>query len=269
MSYLTVNRGTPNRETPIDVLHPSGANIGGGANRTHWGKKSLLTNPTDLGVVPEIAYFCREIGKSPPKFKEPTDMQTNRTAKHTAPARRLAQVAAGVLAVGGVAALASTFLHGPGRAPATSSLGAEPPPEKGFRVCGNYCGDSWCNGQVVRESRCALLDNFVEPESCYDACCQHHDFCCIAGRDQRACNRGVVECVASCTEEAFRVGDFAHWLDCGVPLETAMVAIQDCECGLCPTPQAAVEELLDPGSAELKRKQYAGSRQRPGWVQLG
>jgi len=37
VSYLTVNRGTPNRETPIDVLHPSGANIGGGANRKHWG----------------------------------------------------------------------------------------------------------------------------------------------------------------------------------------------------------------------------------------
>jgi len=44
VSYLTVNRGTPNRETPIDVLHPSGANIGGGANRKHWGKRaSILT----------------------------------------------------------------------------------------------------------------------------------------------------------------------------------------------------------------------------------
>ena len=39
MSYLTVNRGTPKRETPINVLHPSGANIGGGANRKHWGKE--------------------------------------------------------------------------------------------------------------------------------------------------------------------------------------------------------------------------------------
>jgi len=37
VSCLTVNRGTPNRKTPIDVLEPSGANIGGGANRKHWG----------------------------------------------------------------------------------------------------------------------------------------------------------------------------------------------------------------------------------------
>ena len=48
MSYLTVNRGTPNRETPIDVLHPSGANIGGGANRKHWG--NTFNQPPRGGV---------------------------------------------------------------------------------------------------------------------------------------------------------------------------------------------------------------------------
>ena len=42
------------------------------------------------------------------------------------------------------------------------------PPEKAFRVCGQYCGDNWCSGQKIKESDCALLPELAEPEHCYD-----------------------------------------------------------------------------------------------------
>jgi len=54
VSYLTVNRGTPKRETPIDVLHLSGANIGGGANRKHWGKSFCCLCGSDGDVKREL-----------------------------------------------------------------------------------------------------------------------------------------------------------------------------------------------------------------------
>merc|ERR1711935_154946 len=41
------------------------------------------------------------------------------------------------------------------------------PPEKAFRVCGQYCGDNWCSGQKIKESDCALLPELAEPEHCY------------------------------------------------------------------------------------------------------
>merc|ERR1711935_201863 len=143
------------------------------------------------------------------------------------------------------------------------------PPEKAFRVCGQYCGDNWCSGQKIKESDCALLPELAEPEHCYDRCCQNHDFCCTAGHEQRDCNHSMVDCVQACAATDFGNAEMANWLQCGFALEAAMSVIQRCECGLCPTPQSAWDEMMDPGHADKLRRQYNGSRTRPGWYQFG
>merc|ERR1711935_704462 len=83
---------------------------------------------------------------------------------------------------------------------------------------------------------------------------------------------GVAAPITAPPEKAFRVcGQYcgANWLQCGFALEAAMSVIQRCECGLCPTPQSAWDEMMDPGHADKLRRQYNGSRTRPGWYQFG
>ena len=76
MSYLTVNRGTPKRETPIDVLHPSGANIGGGANRKHWGKRVVI-------FVSQGVRFAQRTGTMPPMWPSKAELIGSPPTAHT------------------------------------------------------------------------------------------------------------------------------------------------------------------------------------------
>eukprot|EP00962_Isochrysis_galbana_P018203 scaffold5241_cov129-Isochrysis_galbana.AAC.2 len=191
-------------------------------------------------------------------------------------AQGLVPVARLMLGLAGAAVLVVAYRHliPPSRAAALRELGmAEQaliwPPDKSFHLCGKYCGDNWCNGQQMRESDCAKVDQPVPPDSCYDACCMSHDRCCVAGHDHQDCNREMLGCIRECKAAAFRERKLEHWLHCGAVLEAAMAAAQHCECGLCPTPGVAVAEVLQPGSTDQQRQEYLGQRERPGWIQLG
>ena len=65
-----------------------------------------------------------------------------------------------------------------------------------LRICGNYCGPSWCNGQAIPEKEC---DTSVAPlNDVYkvDDCCRKHDNCCGFGVRQ-LCNSRLVTCIAA------------------------------------------------------------------------
>lgn len=185
------------------------------------------------------------------------------------------------------------------------------PEAKAFKVCGNYCGDNWCSGQVIRESECGDLTSLAEPEHCYDACCKAHDFCCVPGEVQTDCNKNIVACVQACHNQSSSLQPPAHTVDvdlwaelnevasaslafamrgdsnaeaflCGKVLGTAMSAMQECECGLCPMlPKPfisgieAVEEYLSPGTLRERERSNAVKAKtsvrpsRPWWVNLG
>jgi len=81
-----------------------------------------------------------------------------------------------------------------------------------FKVCGNYCGPDWANGQCQHESRTfpstgTWNAGLLEPTDDCDKCCQQHDYCCYH-RDKiestvpnatRDCNTNLVNCVKACT----------------------------------------------------------------------
>ena len=64
----------------------------------------------------------------------------------------------------------------------------------GFKICGYYCGENWCNGKSVPESEC---DTSVEPDKTVikaDECCRKHDKCCGHG-DRKTCNNLLINCM--------------------------------------------------------------------------
>jgi hypothetical protein len=182
----------------------------------------------------------------------------------------LASAAAFVVAIRHFTSGRAAALREP-HAAAEASIG---PAEKSFHfhLCGNYCGDNWCNGQQMRESECAKAEQLAQPDSCFDGCCMAHDMCCVAGHDQTGCNKEMLGCIVGCRMAAFREGKLEHWFKCGAVLEAAMAAGQHCECGLCPMPGVAVTEALQPGSTDHPDHNLGHSLARPtrpGWVQLG
>jgi hypothetical protein len=59
-----------------------------------------------------------------------------------------------------------------------------------MRVCGSYCGASWCGDSHVSEGPGC---NFTAtPDSCTDACCMEHDRCC-GGLGREQCNHLMVQ----------------------------------------------------------------------------
>ena len=103
-----------------------------------------------------------------------------------------------------------------------------------YKVCGNYCGPNYCNGQFIPESEC---DESVKPEnwkwfgmSCADKCCQRHDRCCRGDHDTTPCNTEIVHCLSNCNHAS---------LTCtysGIPIpasviEVAMDIVEDWCCG--------------------------------------
>lgn len=81
---------------------------------------------------------------------------------------------------------------------ANHSVGSRPH----FRVCGNFCGPWWSNGQTQRDVY--TIDNIAGPTdgSCADECCRIHDGCCAGGPDGTAsrapCNRAFLNCLDAC-----------------------------------------------------------------------
>ena len=59
-----------------------------------------------------------------------------------------------------------------------------------MRVCGSYCGASWCGDSHVSEGPGC---NFTAtPDSCTDACCMEHDRCC-GGLGREQCNHLMIQ----------------------------------------------------------------------------
>mmetsp|Transcript_49290 Transcript_49290/g.127120 ORF Transcript_49290/g.127120 Transcript_49290/m.127120 type:complete len:192 (-) Transcript_49290:340-915(-) len=74
-----------------------------------------------------------------------------------------------------------------------------------FKVCGNYCGPSWCSGKYQREGACKAT---AAPAGCADRCCMIHDMCCGDGAHGRpnavpfsGCNKAVVSCLRRCERD--------------------------------------------------------------------
>lgn len=77
-------------------------------------------------------------------------------------------------------------------------------------ICGNYCGPTWCNGQVVPECDCVSGAGCLESTSncaetgptdgsCADACCALHDTCC-GSADRTQCNNNFFDCLDACPQ---------------------------------------------------------------------
>ena len=79
---------------------------------------------------------------------------------------------------------------------------------RALRICGNYCGPTWCNGEVIDEHKCTAV---VEPDPdvyAADTCCMHHDMCCGYG-DRHTCNRLLVECIFQAPNRLYGI---YHWV---------------------------------------------------------
>ena len=96
-------------------------------------------------------------------------------------------------------------------------------------ICGNYCGPSWCSGEVMEE--CAQVDGSAcvqsslncEEEgdtdgSCADACCKTHDTCC-GSTDRTGCNNAIIACLKECEDST---GPSCKG-DLGVPVPASVV----------------------------------------------
>ena len=66
------------------------------------------------------------------------------------------------------------------------------------RVCGYYCGPTWCANTSIDETACVKEDIWGIPSDggCADSCCRLHDYCCALG-DRPACNAALVACIGS------------------------------------------------------------------------
>jgi hypothetical protein len=73
----------------------------------------------------------------------------------------------------------------------------------GFKICGNYCGENWCNGKSISESEC---DTSVMPDPVVlkaDECCKKHDECCGHG-DRKTCNDLLINCMKTQPDQVDR-----------------------------------------------------------------
>jgi hypothetical protein len=75
----------------------------------------------------------------------------------------------------------------------------------GFKICGNYCGENWCNGKSISESEC---DTSVMPDPVVlkaDECCKKHDECCGHG-DRKTCNDLLINCMKTQPDQVDPLG---------------------------------------------------------------
>jgi len=84
-----------------------------------------------------------------------------------------------------------------------------------FRVCGQFCGPGWCNGNWHSEwdsdkTHCGPnygdveISPFTGAPACADLCCRDHDKCCAPGGTNKTatkgCNAEIVACLAKCKD---------------------------------------------------------------------
>mgnify|MGYP006111753615 CR=1 FL=1 len=112
-----------------------------------------------------------------------------------------------------------------------------------FRICGAYCGPGWCNDEWLPEANCS---GTAEPQenSCADACCKTHDYCCghlTPSTGKRACNTNIVECLQACTSDSNCTDAIGIHVAPSV-ISTAMSVVEGWCCGEpCPTPADGAE----------------------------
>lgn len=97
-----------------------------------------------------------------------------------------------------------------------------------FKVCGQFCGPSWCAGSVLSEDQCVRSGKWsrVSPDSKVDSCCKTHDKCCGDG-NRGVCNTQIVQCIQA---------NKAYWSICGAAVWAAMKTVSSWCCGSrCPT----------------------------------
>merc|ERR1711865_36107 len=108
-------------------------------------------------------------------------------------------------------------------------------------VCGNYCGPTWCSGQVTPE--CKTIDGRAcvrsssdctesgpTDGSCADECCKTHDHCC-GSSDRSGCNDAIISCLKLCSDPSAKT---CYHGSVPVPYEVVLTAMRldpyDC-CG--------------------------------------
>ena len=112
-----------------------------------------------------------------------------------------------------------------------------------FRICGAYCGPGWCNDEWLPEANCS---GTAEPQenSCADACCKTHDYCCghlTPSTGKRDCNTNIVECLQACTSDSNCTDAIGIHVAPSV-ISTAMSVVEGWCCGEpCPTPADGAE----------------------------
>ena len=108
-----------------------------------------------------------------------------------------------------------------------------------FRVCGNYCGPRWCNGEWLDEKYC---NESIKPEynkktgySCADSCCMIHDNCCGQEKlNQINCNKDIVNCLNRCDIFSLTCTNYGIPVPAGF-IDISMNIINDWCCGTkCP-----------------------------------
>eukprot|EP01125_Pyxidicula_operculata_P006598 TRINITY_DN2278_c0_g2_i1.p1 TRINITY_DN2278_c0_g2~~TRINITY_DN2278_c0_g2_i1.p1 ORF type:complete len:146 (-),score=26.01 TRINITY_DN2278_c0_g2_i1:132-569(-) len=112
-----------------------------------------------------------------------------------------------------------------------SALEQDPIGKPDFKVCGNFCGPTWCAAEVIAESDCVAEGVWgtvpSESGSCADACCRLHDRCCGEGTDRPACNQAIVQCIQD---------NSCYTSVCGAAVWLAMKTVENWCCGsACPT----------------------------------
>ena len=68
-------------------------------------------------------------------------------------------------------------------------------PVHSFKLCGNFCGPSYCNGIHFSEQICVKqpLINSMDP---IDECCKRHDECCGNQLTRTSeCNKHIEQCL--------------------------------------------------------------------------
>jgi hypothetical protein len=106
----------------------------------------------------------------------------------------------------------------------------------GIKICGTFCGPTYCDGKVdpecaeVKGAACVASagncnETAATDASCADDCCKKHDACC-GSPDRRPCNNALVNCLGQCG------GAFG---DDDAP---------SCYNGVIPVPVAAIEAAM-------------------------
>jgi len=111
-----------------------------------------------------------------------------------------------------------------------------------LKICGNFCGPNWCNGQDLSE--CSDIEGSTcnkQPSdcpettetdgSCADGCCKAHDACC--GGDRTSCNQAIIACLKACPSGPFSPGQVCMDGVLPVPVDSILLGMELDPYGCC------------------------------------